>query len=79
MLQYLHNQHQQKLPGTHRKLSKEAVEEALNMVAELTGQTPIAQTIIQQEAVHNNSFPLQLGHCWFNKRFCSTCILGPGI
>ena len=63
MLKYLHKQHQQKLPGTHKKLSKEAVEEALNtsqlllsLVSELTAQTPIATTIIQSEATRNNFF-----------------------
>lgn len=57
LLRYLHKQHQQRLPGTHRKLSKEAIEEALNMsqlllslVAELMAQTPTAPTIIQEEA-----------------------------
>lgn len=64
MVQFVHRQHQKKLPGTHQKMRKEGLEEALAMsqvlislAAELVDQNPISQSIIETEA-HLNFFPL---------------------
>ena len=57
MLKYIHRQHQKKLPGTHQKLRKEALEEALHMSqllvslsAELLAQNPVAPHLLEEEA-----------------------------
>ena len=55
MLQYVHTQHLKKLPGTHQKLRKEALEEFLNMsqllvalAAELVSHHPIQQSVLDE-------------------------------
>jgi hypothetical protein len=59
MLQYVHAQHQKKLPGTHQKVRKDALEEILNMaqllrslVAELVAEHPIQQSILDDKVHH---------------------------
>ena len=57
MLQYVHERHRKKLPGTHDKVKKDALESALNMAqllvslaAEMVAQNPIPQGEIDNKA-----------------------------
>ena len=57
MIDYVHMQHTKKLPGTHKKLPRDALEEVLNMaqllvslVGEMVSQTPISAEIIEEKA-----------------------------
>ncbi len=57
MIDYVHMQHTKKLPGTHKKLSRDALEEVLNMaqllvslVGDMVSQTPISAEIIEEQA-----------------------------